>query len=232
LYNSPSIIKGIVKRKFGFLTGLPLHFGGNMKTTAFLGLILFFATQAFGQLAPWWIPDVGCQLGLINGSTINSKEPLNLVYLNPDWGDSIIIYYIFNGESDLCRTKMEHVRIGEPNLSTRWDFETPLKILDYPLDTGKTWTTDTRVMVNSNGVWLDYSLTATVIGPQVVDTGIGLLDVIQVTNTYTFEGGNNSSGTFFLHEQLGNVTNLVSLTECTTVATDEISWGNIKALFR
>jgi len=117
-------------------------------------------------------------------------------------------------------------------LSPQWkDYETPLKILDYPLTTGKTWTSESQIRYNSSGLWKPISLIGTVVGPQVVETGIGQLDVIKVSITYTDQRGTYAV-TYLLHDQLGDVTNLVSFTGCETVATEDVPWGSLKSSYR
>ena len=61
------------------------------------------------------------------------------------------------------------------------------------------------------------------VAERTVETGIGELEVLEVTI---------NDLTHYLHEQLGDVTYLVSLTHCNVVAEEEISWGTLKAVYR
>jgi len=207
-----------------------------VKTLVILGLFLLVSAPAVGQLAPWWVSDAECQKEIISGGyvhTITAIAPLTLSMV-PYFASFSGYYeerYALNEDGDLCRTRDEWL---DPALShsPQWqDWETPLKILDYPLTTGKTWTSESRNRLNSSGLWRTVNLTGTVVGPKVVETGIGQLDVIEVIIDYFYHYGQNTI-TYLLHDQLGDVTNLVSFTGCETVATEDVSWGSIKSIYR
>jgi hypothetical protein len=74
---------------------------------------------------------------------------------------------------------------------------------------------------------------STVVGPRTVDTGIGTLDIIEVTCEFTVTPGTGTTTTtLLLNDQYGDVTNLISIDGCAVVATEAASWGSVKGLSR
>lgn len=211
-----------------------------MKTLALTGLLLLVSAPSFGQLAPYWISDDGCQKGIVNGDgldlTLTAIAPLTLrwtpydgtgVGYDEDW-------YVLDGDGDLCRT-FEIWLDYTTSYDEQWrEWDPPLKIIDYPLTPGKTWTSESQCLWNGQGLWRPHTLTGEVVGPTTVDTGIGQLDVMEVVIGGTALNASRSEmeQTFYLHDQLGDVTGLVSLSGCNPVAAEELSWGALKSTYR
>jgi hypothetical protein len=199
-----------------------------MKTFSIACMLVLGSIPAHGQFAPYWIGNAGCQKELIFEDSLQytaSSAPHTLTWA-PYWGQVTGYYsegYIFDEEGDLCKTRADWLdeSVSHSPQMTEWD--PPLKILDYPLTAGKTWTSESRRRTNQQGLWWPVTLTVTVIGPQTVETGIGQLDVLEISM---------DGSSLFLHEILGDVAYLVSISGCDVVATEEIAWGTVKSIYR
>ena len=103
--------------------------------------------------------------------------------------------------------------------------------LDFPLETGKTWSSETSVTYLS-GEHYQMVLEGVVVGPSNVTVPAGNFDVIvvRITKRFPTAGWLNSTEVLWLHRQLGQVQDLVSWTGI--VDTDGTAWGDLKAQFR
>jgi hypothetical protein len=103
--------------------------------------------------------------------------------------------------------------------------------LDFPLDTGKTWSYATNA-IEEDGPSDAMVLEGTVIGPAVVTVEAGTFDVIKVhiSKHYSNAPWYNSVEELWLHRQLGQVNNLSQWSGI--VGTAGATWGNVKALYR
>lgn len=208
-----------------------------MKFAATFGLflVLISAGPAAAQLAPYWIPSVGCEI--VCGTSPTSLEyrfgtagPLSLWHTT-DHFDYTIERYAWDGANGLCRTQDDHPGMD----SYYFTYTPPLKVLELPLITGATWTSDSvrTYHGDSHIMTRAYHLVTTVVGPRTVETGIGTLDVIEVTCHLTMTPGPApTTTTLLLNDQFGDVTNLVSIDGCAVVSSEVVSWGQVKGLYR
>lgn len=198
---------------------------------------LLLATGATGQLAPYWVPDAGCQKHYEQDLTVpwlvEARAPLTLhfeIFADMYWESR---RYEFDDEQDVC---WEHTDWYQS--SHGWDVETdwftpPVKVVDYPLTTGKTWQSTSLWHTTTHSIARNCVVTGTVIGPRVVETGLGPLDVIEITLHYDFAGGPpDYTTTYYLHEQLGDVRNMVATDGCGLVPAEATTWSKVKAMYR
>ena len=207
-----------------------------MKTLLAVGLLCLIATPALAQLVPYWIADAGCvkHLEAEFPHTIESLPGLSTFEIYTDADVEIRRDYGFDDEGDVVWSGTATTWGGAWWDETYEHFGPPLKILDYPLTTGKTWTCEATRSVNGvvQGLCIDPQLTGTVVGPRSVATGLGTLDVIEVAIDIHYNHCDDVHYTFLLHDQLGDVTDLVDLTGCSIVPTQDLSWGSLKSIYR
>lgn len=208
----------------------------SMRCLPCLTLFLLLATPAFAQLAPWWISDDGCQLFIIQEHgeqvTIVSQAPLRLRQTAVGAIGYSEQTYVLDADGDLCKSSWEHY---DPSIDLSpygGSLSPPCKVLDYPLTPGKTWVSESLVRSSYGGIARPYVLTGTVVGPRVVETGIGQLEVVEVTHEFFIGTDNHRTYTYLLHETLGDVTQLASIAECDLVPVKETSWGCLKSMYR
>ncbi|MFO7652197.1 MAG: hypothetical protein R6X25_00055 [Candidatus Krumholzibacteriia bacterium] len=207
----------------------------RMKTMSWLVLLvsLLLVGSVHAQLAAYWIPNAGCLESFDDGWRYTRQAGLPLMIQVESLECVEGEYYELDGAGDLC-----HARLTSYCPATShdefWSTYTPaLKILDYPLTTDKTWTAQASWQSSDGGLARTTYLTGTVVGPRVVETGIGALPVIEVTLNYVSSGSAPSgTRTWYLHEQLGRVNDLVSVTDCAPVAASGPSWSGVKTIYR
>ncbi|MDY0111264.1 MAG: hypothetical protein RBT60_15155 [Candidatus Krumholzibacteria bacterium] len=191
------------------------------------------AISARSQLAPWWIPEEGCVFVWSGPKYTWAGAPLNLVeateYNWPDDGLMEVRYYTIGDDDDLYLYRRYW---GYSLEETNYFYNPPLKELDYPLVAGKTWVSHSHITNDSGLIPRDLILTMTVIGPQVVYTVIGWLEVMEVVRVQETVGVGSTTTTLYLHEQYGNVNGLHGVQDCDLVASEQVSWGSVKSLFR
>lgn len=197
-----------------------------------MGIILILAAPVSAQVVPYWIPDDGCTLGYgPDGVAVEWYEgresPLEMVH-TMDHLDFRFDQYD-RDDDDLFLTDQVYAGMEDH----RFSYDPPLKCLDMPLTTGKTWTSESvRTREGGGSAPQTHVLTCTVVGPRIVDTILGPLDVIEVIRELTISSSYTTVSTLLLNDQFGNVNDLVSLSNCATVATEGLSWGEVKALYR
>ena len=200
-----------------------------MKSVVILAMMIVLAVSSSVASTPWWIPADDAVLNYSEDSNIWIIKPFAPMGLHMQYpaGD-IWRYFSFDGEGDIYAnsyTIMEPAMSLSP-LEYQWD--PPLKILDFPLTTGKTWQSESMWRPET-GIPKAYTLTGMVVGPKNVTIGDYTIPVIEVVvekqwSSFTF------TTTYLLHEQLGDVSNLVSWSG--TVANESISWGKLRCLYR
>ncbi len=206
-----------------------------MKLIAGLGFALFIAAPAAAQLAPYWIPDDGCEVacaGEYNPVDYRQGVGASLgLRVTSDHYDFWLEHYTWDGDNGLCLTSTSHVGMDD----FTWVYDPPLKVLQLPLTPGQTWTGESvRTSQGGGTIPRTYTLTSTVVGPQTIDTVIGPLDVIEVTQVLTVVPGVDGpwTSTRLLNEQLGDVRGLLGLEGCTAMAVESVPWGVVKSLYR
>jgi hypothetical protein len=206
-----------------------------MKLVAGLGIVLLIAAPAAAQLAPYWIPDDGCEIA--REGDYNAVEYYQGVEgtlglrCTTDHSDFWLEHYTGDGNNGLCLASI--ATLGMNN--DVYEYNPPLKVLQLPLTSGLTWTSESvRTHQGGGTVPRTYTLTSTVVGPRTIDTVIGPLDVIEVTQVLTIVPHPDGPWTFtrLLNEQFGNVHGLLGTEGCTAVPTDAVSWGLVKSLYR
>jgi hypothetical protein len=204
-----------------------------MKSILTTCAVLMIWAPASAQLAPYWIADEGCVLHFPTDVQIEARAvPLSLVSeYDPMNGESR--FYSFDAEGDLCWVGTDISSPAYPGGGYSQGCNPPLKILDYPLTDGKTWAVEAN-WSNSEFATGAVTLVGTVVGPATVETGLGILEVVEVRHEFscTFPAGPNDTETHFLHDQLGDVTGLIELTGCSTVNAPTVTWGGLKSIFR
>ena len=110
-----------------------------------------------------------------------------------------------------------------------WTFSPPATFLDLPLFVGKTWSTSTTA--SGYGSY-PCVLSFEVLRQEVVTVPLGTFEVMVVYQTPSIC---HEGGTYYVHRQLGPVIlpggfRLVSANGI--VATERLTWGGLKALFR
>ena len=207
-----------------------------MKTILIFCLFVILATPCSAQQVPYWIADVGCVKHHDTGELPRTVESVNHMMTHEIaecWEQDITCDYALDDEGDVVWNW--RVFDGHFTYDTIYEaFDPPLKVLDYPLTTGKTWTTDADRYVTGldTGLCVFVTLTGTVIGPTTVETALGVLDVIEVYVEMDYYHCPNEYHTFLLHDQLGDVTGLLDVTGCEIVPTHELSWGSLKSCYR
>jgi hypothetical protein len=205
-----------------------------MKLIAGLGLALLIAAPASAQLAPYWIPEHGCEVACVgDGNPVEYRQgvsPLGL-RVTPDHDDIWDEYYTWDGDNGFCLTSVSQMAMGNDT----WLYNPPLKVLQLPLTPGQTWTGESeRTRQGGGTVPRTYTLTSTVVGPRTIDTVIGPLDVIEVTQVLSVVPGIGGPWTYtrLLNEQFGDVHGLLGVEGCGAVATEPVSWSVVKSLYR
>lgn len=208
--------------------------GVDMKKLAAALLAILTVCGTAAQAAEWWIPDPGCvttvNVGPNYDRTMSSRRPFFMRW--QDTGEAPDYYtdfeYTLDTDGDLCMTRWEWMCCGMHS-AVFYTYDPPLKILDYPLTDGKTWTATSVRHYSEFSRPVDVSVTGSVIGSRVVETVVGPLAVVEVTLDYSW---GTQPQTYLLNEQLGNVKDLVSVTGCEAVATESLNWGSLKANYR
>lgn len=205
-----------------------------MNRAAILSSLLILATPAAAQLAPYWVPDAGCTINfLVDGNPLTATAAAPMDYTQSAAGNWSTFAYAFDDDGDVCLREHRWFSTAEPQQYPVRTYDPPAKVLDYPLTAGKTWQSDTtEIRDDEYHVERPLTISASVIGPDVVATGLGDLDVVVVHIDYQYTDGYGGdwSKTYYLHDQLGPVQDLVSITGCDLVPTESITWGAIKAL--
>lgn len=134
-----------------------------------------------------------------------------------------------DGDGDvLC----ESVGVVATGMLDIYHFEPPLKYLDFPLETGRTWTSQAELLEDPAPEPTYVTLSGQVLGPATITVPAGTFDVIAVELTYEGPeyGLAPTTGVLYLHHQLGPIGGLVSWTG--VVGTGPILWGSLKAAWR
>lgn len=204
-------------------------------------LLLLFAGPALAQLAPYWITAPGCEFvlepgaqgaGTFSNTTKSVLAPLGIRYLINEEIEHVHEYYVFDANGDLALSEYTWFESAWSHDELYVSFAEPLLTLDYPLTTGKTWTSEAVYQLSYASLPRTVTLTGTVVGPRTVDTVVGPLAVIEVVLSYASFSWRNDTRTYLLHEQLGDVSGLLSTTGCDAVADEGTSWSSLKATFR
>lgn len=207
-----------------------------MKRMIALISLLLFASAASAQLAPYWIPAPGCVKHLVNQSdpaTVEAQLPLRLFWTMWGGDDTESYIYEFDDEGDVTWAQLDWFQSATSHDMQIETYTPPVKVLDYPLITGKTWQSSSFWDRWGPGMGRSVVVTGTVVGPREFETGLGVLDVIEVSLQFDFTiDYMDYTRTYFLHEQLGDVSYLVSLEGCDVVATEPVAWGSVKSLYR
>lgn len=136
--------------------------------------LLVLVSPAAAQLAPYWIPDLGCVLTRGYPTvpyTVEAQAPLQLFF---DYGEGWERQaYVRDDEDDLCLSRVD---FNYPDGEFWSSFTPPFKILDYPLTTGKTWQGTYEWRDSSDDPVRMCTFTGTVIGPRTIDSALGPLD--------------------------------------------------------
>lgn len=191
--------------------------------------LLLLAPAASAQLAPYWLPDPGCSLTI--GSEVWSTESPLILHIQGGtgvWSDEI---YVFDTDADLCLQSTRNDDPTNPGSDVWSTYDPPLKVLDYPLAEGKSWSTSGTQTSTPGGGPVAVSMTGTVGGTRTVDTVLGPLQVVEFVLGYTSPAG-TVTYTYLLHEQLGVVNDLVAVSGCDVVPTTDTSWSGLKAEYR
>lgn len=205
-----------------------------MRTSLITTAIVLLASGAAAQLAPYWVPDAGCVERFYfqySSWTVEARTPLTL-YREDGFGTDWQSYlYEFDEEQDVCWARVDWYQS-----SHGWDVESdwytpPVKVVDYPLTTGKTWQTSTLMHTTTHSIARACVVTGTVIGPRVVETGLGPLDVIEISLHFDFAAvPPDYTLVYYLHDQLGDVRYLTELDGCAVVPVESTTWSRLKAL--
>ncbi len=196
-------------------------------------LLLLVAAPAVAQLAPYWIPDEGCELARQFGTSMTQyyrgENSLDLS-ITSDHVEYHIEVYSWDGNDGLCRSRNDYP--GMDYVIYRYD--PPLKVLQLPLSVGATWTSESvRTRQGGGSIPRTITLSSAVVGESNVETEIGTLHVFEVTEVVTSEpGGFTDTTTRLLNDQFGDVSGLIGMDGCTTVADEPFSWGSVKSLYR
>jgi hypothetical protein len=105
--------------------------------------------------------------------------------------------------------------------------------LDFPLETGKTWSTNAVEYRYFDAPEDAVTVTGTVLGPRTVTVPAGDFDVIAVSLLYHYPNEpwlSDRTEELWLQRQLGPVNGLVSWT--VTISEARTTWGAVKSLFR
>lgn len=113
-----------------------------------------------------------------------------------------------------------------------YDYDPPLLYLDFPLEPGKTWSSQATLWPNYAGTPPVVTLTGRVVGsgPATVPAGTFDVTIVELTLTGQPYGTLPTTGYLFLHHQLGPVGGLVSWTG--VVGIGPVSWGRFKVMYR
>lgn len=118
----------------------------------------------------------------------------------------------------------------DPDITT---FDAPLKYLDFPLETGRQWTSSAGIVPwDPLAPPVPVTLFGGVVGPATVTVPAGTFDVIKVVLVFTCadQPSRNWTTELWLNHSLGPVNDLVSWTGVVDVGS--ISWGSLKATYR
>ncbi len=212
-----------------------------------LACVLLLAGSASGQLAPYWIQDAGCVKTFGGSDWVEYTEeaqfasgaalPMSLYRIMGEGWD--LAGYTFDADGDLCWGRTDSYRGATDPHEYAITYTPPLKILDYPLETGKTWHATATWRTTAGGFPRTSTVDGTVVGPRTIETAVGRLDVIEVTLVFHEYYPPTWTRSLLLHDQLGVVSDvnnpgsaLLSAGTCGTVAGELNSWGGIKALYR
>lgn len=203
-----------------------------MKAFLALCLVLVIATAAQAGLAPYWALDSGAVLFFAEHSMAFSGTPgvsCNVGLESPYEG--ISDDFVFDSEGDLCFTDyaINNYVDGQPS----WGhFAPPIKVLDYPLTVGKTWTSTSNFSQPPSTNTVEVTYTGSVLRTEVVTTELGDFPVlvVQLVKESPLWVPRLGTSTYYLHEELGEIRGLVSVSG--VVGTESQSWGGVKALFR
>lgn len=197
-----------------------------------LGLLIASAT-ADAQLAPYWIPAANCVKNYESEGmtwTVEVQGPLALHRRDIDeaWDTEM---YEFDADGDIAWLGAERFEPAHLDPSY-YTCTPPVKVLDYPLTTGKTWEAVTSFGTEHYPP-RTLVVSGTIIGPGQIDTPLGLMDVIVMTLHYDFSASYpDYSETLYLQEDLGEVMSLTSLVDCGQVPTEGMTWGAVKSYYR
>lgn len=147
------------------------------------------------------------------------------------WGCEVQTFSI-DGDGDVLYLSIGYSApaMPDPDITT---FDAPLKYLDFPLETGRQWSSSAGIIPwDPQAPPVPVTLAGTVVGPETVTVPAGTFDVIVVRLTLTCadEPWRDWTRELWLNRFLGPVNDLLSWTG--VVGTGPISWGSLKATFR
>lgn len=121
---------------------------------------------------------------------------------------------------------------GATGMIDVYTYDPPLLYLDFPLETGKTWSSQAALQPDYGGTPSIVTLTGRVIGNGSATVPAGTFEVVAVELVLTGQdyGAGPATGVLLLHHQLGPVGGLVSWTG--VVGTEPLAWGTLKAAWR
>ncbi len=197
---------------------------------------LVLANPAFG--ADYWPMMPGATFHYTNGGTCRDVE-----LATPHDGDGIVranTIYTSEGQTWIS-TQHDTDPGGDVVMSylgvgctwccfDDWTWGPPFVLLDYPLDIGKTWTTE-AIVTSLWGTPFSEQVNVEVVEETTVAVPAGTFDVIKVSvESSVF------STTYWLHRDLGPVRidpGGYELVYWTGIVPNEArSWGDVKALYR
>ena len=143
---------------------------------------------------------------------------------------TVVTYFGLDENEDVLLQGQGYLYLNMPSPELV-EYPTSLTYLDFPLESGKTWTSTTARPVLWDEPWTALTLTGSVQGPTTVTVPAGEFRVIVVTLDYQFEGAPELDYTdeLWLHQELGPVGNLVSWSGITS--DQAMPWGAVKALY-
>jgi hypothetical protein len=206
---------------------------------AITALLMIGMAAAPGTLraVPWFPSEAGPTFTFTYGTVVIGDGPTpsafsrSLCMGGAPWGcESQVFQVDTEGDVEYLSLGISGPAMPDPDITT---YDAPLKYLDFPLETGRQWSSSAGIIPwDPQATPVQVTLAGEVIGPETCTAPAGVFDVIVVRLTLTSadEPWRNWTRTLWLHHQLGPVNDLVSWTG--VVGTGPISWGSLKATWR